>query len=185
MLEAFVAAELLAVERELDDLIVARVGDPEPIVVRDHLCRVRERPGLHLAPAAAAAASGRAFPRCVRARATPGRPPEHVEIGLTGPGGDELPVRADDRERRPGVHAPLVPDLASRVDDDRVRDAVAHHRLPHHRRVLLVRELRRVDSDDDESFVLQLAFQRRQHGQRVQAVDSGVGPEVEQHDAPQ
>jgi hypothetical protein len=40
-----------------------------------------------------------------------------------------------------------------------------------------------VDADDDERLVRQLAFQRRQHGQRVQAVDSGVGPEVEQHHA--
>ena len=72
----------------------------------------------------------------------------------------------------------------ARVDHDPVRHAVAADRLPDHLWVALVRELRRVDADRDEGLALKLPLDRRQHGQRVQAIDSAVRPEVEEHDPP-
>ena len=48
--------------------------------------------------------------------------------------------------------------------------------------VVLERELRRVDADDDEPVVAVLLVPGLEIGQRAQAVDAGVGPEVDQHD---
>jgi hypothetical protein len=39
-----------------------------------------------------------------------------------------------------------------------------------------------VDADDHEGLVLQLAFQPFQHGNGVEAIDSGVRPEVQEDD---
>ena len=58
------------------------------------------------------------------------------------------------------------------------------HGGPPHLRVPLAGELGRVDAHDDKRRVSHLPFDRRQHGQRVQAVDSAEGPEVEEHDPP-
>jgi hypothetical protein len=88
---------------------------------------------------------------------------------------DDQPIRADDHQGRPGTDGAGVPEPLPR-DDHRMADPVAADRLGDKAGVPLGRELGRVDADHHERLVGQLPLDRCQHGQRVQAVDSGVGP---------
>ena len=94
---------------------------------------------------------------------------------------EEVALRVDQDERRPGRALVGVPDLLVGVVDDRVLDLVAQDRLADRLRVLLVLELGRVDADDDELVGI-LLLELGQVGQDVDAVDAAERPEVEQDD---
>src|SRR4029077_12370723 len=68
------------------------------------------------------------------------------------------------------------------IDRHRVAHAELLYRAAHVRLVLLEGKLRRVHADDDESAILVTLVPGLQVRQRTQAVDAGVGPEVDQYD---
>ena len=78
--------------------------------------------------------------------------------------------------RVPGAVAIVLGDgIAQPVRADRRRDVA---------RVMLERELGRVDADDRQPVPAVLRVQSGQEGQGAHAVDARVGPEVHEHDAP-
>jgi hypothetical protein len=62
-------------------------------------------------------------------------------------------VRVDEVQRRPVVVVEGVPDLVVIVDSDRIVDPPHFHRLSHAVDLVFERELRGVDTDDDQSIV--------------------------------
>ena len=92
----------------------------------------------------------------------------------------------DQHQSRPGVDAEPLPELVLGVDDDGMRDTVPPDGLSDVLGVLLGKELRRVDADDDHRIVRKPIFDPGQDRQEMQAVDSTEGPEVEhRHATPQ
>src|SRR3954467_5652495 len=92
-------------------------------------------------------------------------------------------VGVDEVERRPVVVVECAPDLVVVVQRDRVVDLALVRRLPHTLDVALERELRRVDSDDDQPVVAIGVRPRPDVWLRAQPVDAGERPEVDEHDA--
>src|SRR4051794_14921638 len=92
------------------------------------------------------------------------------------------PVRVDEVERRPVVVVEGAPDLVVAVEHDRVVDPSRLRRAPHAIDFLLERELRGVDSDDDQS----VASVGLRPGTDVrllaQPVDACQRPEVDEDD---
>ena len=105
-----------------------------------------------------------------------------VAVPLPGQLGDQVALRVDDGQRRPGAHRVGAPGAQLRVVEDRMVDAVPLDRGGERHRIGLVHELRRVDADDDEDVAV-LLLQRPQLVQHVQAVDAAEGPEVHDQDA--
>jgi len=81
------------------------------------------------------------------------------------------------------MNAETLPDVVLRIDDHGMRDAVAPDRVPYVLGILFGEELRRVDPHDDDGFALVARLDPGQDRQDMQAVDSAVGPEVEDGDA--
>ena len=100
---------------------------------------------------------------------------------LAGVGPDDVALRVDQTQRRPGTRTVGFPDALVGVVDDRMADFVAQDGLADAFGVLLVFELGRVDADDDQ-FVGILLLQLGQVGQNVHAVDAAQRPEIEQDD---
>src|SRR4051794_31571504 len=92
-------------------------------------------------------------------------------------------VGVDEVERRPVVVVECAPDLVVVVQRDRIVDPALLRRLPHALHVVLERELRRVDSDDDQPVIAIGARPRAYVRLRAQPVDAGERPEVDEHDA--
>ena len=61
-------------------------------------------------------------------------------------------------------------------------DAEAGDRLPDVLDLLLEREFRRVDADHDQPLILVLFRPGADIGQGADAVDAGIGPEIDQND---
>src|SRR6185436_77871 len=70
------------------------------------------------------------------------------------------------------------------VECDRVLDPQCRCGLANVVGILLERELRRVDADDDESLVAVLLGPRAKVAERAEPVDARVRPEVDEHDLP-
>ena len=103
------------------------------------------------------------------------------DLAAGAPDGIAFGINQD--HRGPGLHAEQLPQLVVRVVDHRMFDLVALDGRADILRVLLGRELGRMDADDHEVLgpgLLQLV----QFGQDVHAVDAAVGPEVEEHELP-
>ena len=83
---------------------------------------------------------------------------------------------------RPGAVLVRVPGLVAVVDRDRVADAELAGGLADVGRDVLERELGRVHADDPQARLPVGGIPRLQVRQRAQAVDAGVGPEVDEHD---
>ena len=83
---------------------------------------------------------------------------------------------------RPVFIVECVPDGVVAVERDGVRDGKLLHGLLHVGQLLLEVELRRVDADDHQAAVLVLFRPGADVGNRAQAVDTGVGPEVDEDD---
>ena len=93
--------------------------------------------------------------------------------------GEDPPSRIDEHQRRPGADGVLVPDPVLAVVDDRVMELQPLHGGAQVLGDPFGRELGGVDADDDQ-FVGKLVLELPQLREDVQAVDSAVGPEVEQ-----
>lgn len=83
----------------------------------------------------------------------------------------------------PGPHAVALPDDKVGVIDYRMGDLVSPDGVTERSRLPLIGELGGVDPDDRQGLGV-FRFQRLQLREDVQAVDSAVGPEVEQHHPP-
>ena len=94
---------------------------------------------------------------------------------------DAVPV--DEVERRPVVVVEGAPDLVVVVDRDRVVDRSLLRRLAHEVDLVLERELRRVDSDDDQPVVSIGLRPGADVRLLAQPVDARQRPEVDQDDA--
>ncbi len=93
----------------------------------------------------------------------------------------DLALRIDEVMRRPVLVVEAAPDRIVVVQRDRVVDAQILHRLGHVGRILLEREFRRVHADHHQAVVLVLVGPAAHVRQRADAVDAGVGPEIDQH----
>jgi hypothetical protein len=89
--------------------------------------------------------------------------------------------RIDQDQRRPGLDAPVVPHLAPGIVGDGVLDAIAQDHLAHVLGILFVRELGRVDADHDQ-LVGELVLQTPEVGEFVDAVDTPIGPKIDEYD---
>ena len=92
------------------------------------------------------------------------------------------PSRVDEVERRPVVVVEGAPDRVVVVDRDRVVDRSLLDRPPHAVDVVLERELRRVDADDDQPVVAVGLRPRADVRLLAQPVDAGQRPEVDEDD---
>ena len=106
-----------------------------------------------------------------------------VRVPLTGVLRDDVALRVDQHQRRPGPRGVGLPGHQLGVVEDRVPDLVPLDRGRQRRRVRLVLELRRVHPDHDQ-LVGVLLLDRPELVEHVQAVDAAERPEVEQHEAP-
>ena len=88
----------------------------------------------------------------------------------------------DEVQRRPVVVAERAPYPIVVVDRDRVVDRSLLRRAPHEVDVVLERELRRVDADDDQPVVSVGLRPRADVGLLAQPVDAGQRPEVHEDD---
>jgi len=93
-------------------------------------------------------------------------------------------VGVDEVERRPVVVGEGAPDRVVVVLRDRVVDVPHLHRLPHEVEVMLERELRRVDPDDDQPVVSVPARPCAHVRLLAQPVDARERPEVHEDDMP-
>ena len=107
---------------------------------------------------------------------------DRVRVALAGVLRDDVALRVDQHQRRPGPGGVGLPGDELGVVEDRVVHGVALDGLRQRDRVGLVHELRRVHADHDQ-LVGVLLLQRAQLVEDVQAVDAAEGPEVEQHEA--
>ena len=105
-------------------------------------------------------------------------------VALVGIGIAHPSLGVDQEVRRPALVAPLVEGVEVVVLDDRVVDAELLDRAANVAGFAFERELGRLNADDHEPFGVVLALPSLEVGQRTNAVDAGVGPEVEQHDVP-
>ena len=94
----------------------------------------------------------------------------------------DVALGIDEIMRRPVLVVEGAPDRIVVVDRDRIVDLEIGDGLAHVVDVLLEGELRRVHADHDQALVLVLLGPGADVGNRAQAVDAGVGPEIDQHD---
>ena len=94
----------------------------------------------------------------------------------------DVAVGVDQVLGRPVLVPVGVPGAEVVVLDDRVGDPVAADRVLDVAGVLLERELGRVDADDGQPVIAVAPLPGLEVGKRADAVDAGVGPEVDQHD---
>src|ERR1700733_15942133 len=74
-----------------------------------------------------------------------------------------------------------TPDAVVIIHRDRVGDAEILHRFADVRFILFKGKLRGMDADDHQTAVLVFLIPRPDIGQRAQAVDAGIGPEIDQN----
>ena len=100
-----------------------------------------------------------------------------AEVGVA-----DVALLVDQVLGRPVLVRVVVPGLVVVVLHDRIGDAEPLDGRPHVRRHMLEGELRRVHADDHEPLVVIRGVPRLQVGERAQAVDARVRPEVDEHD---
>ncbi len=167
---------------DLRDRAVARVGDQQVPVRESHRlggepqvtlrCRrrdVRRVPGLQraLRPVLLAEVGEQGVDR--------------VGVALAGVLRDDVPLRVDQHQGRPGACGVGLPGHELGVVEHRVTHVVPLHRCGQGVRIRLVLELRRVHADHHE-LVGVLLLDLTQLVEHVQAVDAAEGPEVEEHE---
>ena len=107
------------------------------------------------------------------------QPIEGLERELAFVPSDDAAYRVDEHEGRPGADRVGLPDAKVTVVDDRMPDVQSLDSSPDALSLPLGDELRRVYADDDE-LPAPLPLEPPHLRKDVQAVDSAVGPEVEQ-----
>ena len=105
---------------------------------------------------------------------------ERFEAKLATLPGNEIPLRVDDPQRRPGARCVGLPYLVIRIDQHRMLDVIPHDRIGDVVGIFFGRELRRVDADDDDLVGIGL-FELLEFREDMHAVDAAVGPEVDHH----
>jgi hypothetical protein len=168
---------------QLDDLVVTRV--------RDQHATVAQRDGL----GGEAEVGGLDDRRDVRRVAGLQRPAlsvlgaelaqervDRVRVTLAGVLRDDVPLRVDQHQGRPGPGGVRLPGDQLGVVEHRVVHGVALDRRRQRHRVGLVHELRRVHPDHDQ-LVGVLLLHRAQLVEDVQAVHAAERPEVEEYEA--
>ena len=106
---------------------------------------------------------------------------EPGSVSLAGHRRDDVPLRVDHAQGRPGPGGVLAPRHHLRIVQHRMRHAVPLDGRRERVGILLVLELRRVHPDRHQYVAVPL-LQRPQLVQHVQAVDAAERPEVQQHD---
>ena len=96
----------------------------------------------------------------------------------------DSPFRVRDVHGGPVVVVERVPDREVGVERDRILDAHVLRGPADVVGVVLERELRRVDADDDQALIHVLLVPRADVAERAQPVDARVRPEVDEHDLP-
>ena len=96
---------------------------------------------------------------------------------------DHVAARVDEEERGPGARAVALPVLEIGVVEDGVLDPQAQHGLAQVAGLALGRELGRMDGDDLDGGRM-AALDLPQLREHVHAVDSSVGPEVQDQQPP-
>jgi hypothetical protein len=92
-----------------------------------------------------------------------------------------LPGRIDKVISGPVLVVEAAPDLVVVIHRDRVDDAEILDRFAHVRFVFLEGKLRRMNADDHQAAVFVFLIPGFDVGQRAQAVDAGIGPEIDQN----
>jgi len=92
------------------------------------------------------------------------------------------PGRVSEDQGGPGADGVSLPDLKLSVIHDRMSDLVASDSVAKGGCLALLGEFGGVNPDDDQDIVVR-GFQRLQLREDVQAVDSAIRPEIEQHHA--
>ena len=107
---------------------------------------------------------------------------DRVRVTLAGVLRDDVALRVDEHQGRPGSRGVGLPGHQLGVVEDRVSDVVPLDRGRQRHRIRLVLELRRVHPDHDQ-LVGVLLLDLPELVEDVQAVDAAERPEVEQHEA--
>jgi hypothetical protein len=94
----------------------------------------------------------------------------------------DVAVSIDDVERRPVVVVERVPEGVAVVDRDGVSDPEVTNSAAYVLDVALERELRGVDTDDDEPFVVVALGPGADVREGPESVDARVGPEISEYD---
>ncbi len=158
--------------------MVAGVGDQEVTVRQpDRLAGELEVPRGRLRRHVRAVAAAQRALRGVLGLQLLDQPGDRVGVALTGVLGDDVTLRVDHHQRRPGPDGVLLPGGQRRVVQHRVVHLVPGDGVHHGLVVGLVHELRRVHPDDHHGVAV-LLLQLPQLVQDVQTVDAAEGPEV-------
>ena len=166
--------------------MVAGIGHEQtPVRRREHLAGVGERPcrGWRERQRRRAPAQPRSVRRVVAVELRDDGVQGRRELPgekLAGHGADHPAGRVQQHDRGPRAHAERAPDAELAVVHDGVLDAEALRRGGDVGRHAFGAELAGVHADDDQ-LIRVVFFQLPQLRQYVDAVDSAVGPEVEQH----
>jgi hypothetical protein len=116
------------------------------------------------------------------------QPPEHQlrlhEVALAEPVVADPPGGIHEVQRRPEVVGERLPDGVVAVERDGIGDPHALHRPADVVDVTLEGELRRMHAEDDQPLVPVLLRPRPNVRECAEPVDAGVGPEVDDDDAP-
>ncbi len=91
-------------------------------------------------------------------------------------------LRVDEIMRRPVLIEEGAPDRVIAVDRDRIADLEVGDGGAHVLAALLEREFGRVHADHDQPLVAVFLSPGAHVRDRAQAVDAGIGPEIDQHD---
>ena len=170
----------VAVDIGHDDAVVVTVRDQEPArgVVPCDLAREGERAvASGLTDQAQVLAVQQLFGLVLGQPAVDQRR-GHVLGQLTLVDADHIAVRIDEIERRPGARAERLPVLEVGVVENRVLNPQAQDRLAQVLGLALGRELGRVDRDNLQGVGV-ASFKLPQLRKYMQAVDSSVGPEMQ------
>ena len=168
---------------ELDDAVVPRVGDQEPVVQGNHLRREAEVGRLGLGSDVRRLAARQRAGLLVLGDQLRQLSIQRVRVPFTRVLRDDVAVRIHQHERRPGPGGVVLPGHQLGVVQHRMPHLVPLHRGPDRRLFPLMRELRRMHPDDHQRIAV-LLLQRPQLIQHMQAVDTAERPEIQQQKPP-
>src|ERR1700677_4132814 len=96
--------------------------------------------------------------------------------------GANMTLRIDEVVRGPVLIIESLPYGIVIVERDRIGDFQVRDGAAHIARIFLEGKLGRVDADDHEPMILIFVVPALYIGQGAQAIDTGVSPEIDQHD---
>ena len=90
-------------------------------------------------------------------------------------------LRVDEVVRGPVLIVESLPDGIVIVERDRIGDFQVRDGAAHIARILLERKLRGMDADHHQPMILIFVVPTLHIGQRAQAIDAGISPEIDEH----